>query len=446
MDSNLYVLNPSLESESVESAMTPRAAPNWSRSGDRQACDLTAESSWKTLDRLNLPSDWEFFADRRKMSPEDQASFERIAFRHGQAYDSYLAVEPDGQAMMSADRQMGFAILNCRHVWHIPGGVLAAPERKRELLITLAEIARRNRLIIGIHSVNESDCQLMRELGYEINKFGEEPTLDLRRHSWAGSQFSWVRQQSNHCEREGIVCREIRRKDLAPEQWTEIAGQLERITADDLKDRGVSELRGLEGRLFLDHLGRRRIFVAYQDDSHRLATPTAEDGASPPPSGVAAIQAFLICNPINQGTDWAFEMYRRRKHAVRGVIPHLMRTTIDQMRSEGVRNIRLCTVPGKGAGPGADPRQHWVVGWIMRFWYERLDFLLNVHGQCHFKSRFRPKFENRYLCVTPRSTLFSISTFLSITGATIRPMNCLRQFIRHIRYPVPKARLPNSQP
>jgi len=402
----------------------------------RTSLVATAEPAWRTQGWLKLPHDWEFFPDRRKMSAEDLAAFERVAFMHGAAPDSYLAVEPDGQAMMTADRQMGFGILNCGRVWHLPGGVLASAETKREFLKTLAEVARRNRLVIGVHSVNESDAQIMREVGFEINKFGEEPTLDLTKHTWSGNQLSWVRQQSNNCQREGIVCKELHRSEMSDEQWRDLETQLKKITADDLKDRGVPELRGLEGRLFLDHLGRRRVFIAYHDAQK---SPPGAANTTLRPSGLPEIQAFLICNPMNRGTAWAFEMYRRQKNAVRGVMPHLMRSTVDLLKAEGIGRVSLCTVPGKGSGVGADPRQHWLVGRTMNFWYEKLNFMFNLHGQCHYKSRFRPTFENRYLCVTPHSTMFSIFSFLIVTGASIRPINGLKQWIRQMRNPSPKV-------
>ena len=53
-------------------------------------------------------------------------------------------------------------------------------------------------------------------------------------------------------------------------------------------------------------------------------------------------------------------------------------------------------------------------------WYKRLNFLFNTRGQDHFKSRFRPRYVNRYLCVTPKTSVRSISSFLVTTGG-IRP-------------------------
>jgi phosphatidylglycerol lysyltransferase len=164
----------------------------------------------------------------------------------------------------------------------------------------------------------------------------------------------------------------------------------------------------LEGRLMPDHLYRRRLFVAQHE-------------------GSSGIEAFLVCNPYCNGREWGFEIYRRRRNATRGVMPYLMRSVIDQLQSEGDRRVSLCVVPGKGARQTRTGSDHWLIRQLLGLWYERLNFLFNVKGQEHYKSRFRPTMRDRYICVSRRSSAWSISSFLWTVGAgNNSPTNVLR--------------------
>ena len=119
---------------------------------------------------------------------------------------------------------------------------------------------------------------------------------------------------------------------------------------------------------------------------------------------------------MRNGREWAFETYRKRRDAPRGTIPFLFRDVIDRLQAEGVRTVSLCLVPGRGMDEKAKTSSHWMATFAMSLWYKRLNFLFNTKGQDYFKSRFRPRYVNRYLCVTPKTSINSILSFLIATG------------------------------
>ena len=92
---------------------------------------------------------------------------------------------------------------------------------------------------------------------------------------------------------------------------------------------------------------------------------------------------------------------------MRGTISFLMHQTMQVLQSEGVRHVSLCLVPGMGCNqprPGDSALARW--GFVLAARY--LGFLFDTAGMYHFKSRFRPRFESRYICVRPKITLGSL--------------------------------------
>ena len=44
-------------------------------------------------------------------------------------------------------------------------------------------------------------------------------------------------------------------------------------------------------------------------------------------------------------------------------------------------------------------------------------FIFDVAGMYHFKSRFRPRFEDRFICACPAMTLGAAISFVRVCGA-----------------------------
>ena len=115
------------------------------------------------------------------------------------------------------------------------------------------------------------------------------------------------------------------------------------------------------------------------------------------------------------GEGWAFEIYRQRPDAVRGTVPYLMHQAIEALRHENVRRVSLCLIPGLRAVaplPGDSP----LVRRALALGSRHFNFVFDTAGLFHFKSRFRPRFESRYLCVRPRVTLGSAWSFVRLLG------------------------------
>ncbi len=320
---------------------------------------------------------------------------EQLAFHFGTAPESYEIAISDESFLITPCKRGVVNVIVDGNIWHIPGGILAPPDLRPQIVEWLKHIAENHGKTLAVYSIGAEDVVAFRDSGYEVSRFGMEPFVDLKGLTWSGSRFQWVRRQANFCTRAGLVVREI----VTSEEQRLLASALLGIMHDDLSGRTYPKpLRLLEAVFDPTNLQQRRLFVAMKDDQ---------------------IQAFVACTPMHNGTEWAFETYRKATDSVRGVVPFLFKTVMDSMQSEGVSRVSLCLVPGKKLNKRI-PNDSVLVNRLLSLWYRRMNFLFNVQGLDHFKQRFRPEEQVRYVCVSPKSTLRSAISFARVTGA-LRP-------------------------
>ena len=335
---------------------------------------------------------------RSMLNSEERVRLERFAFEHSTSAESYDIVISNGSYLETPCKNGVISVLPLGRFWHASGSLMAPDEFKPEMVRWLKRVCESQKKTLAVYSVGTDEAPLFVDAGFEVSKFGEEPILDLGAIAWRGKEFEWVRRQTNFCLRAGLEVVEV----AVEAERRAVSDELIEIMYEDLKLRTYPKpLRLLEGQFDPLLLFRRRLFVA------RSRT-------------TGCIEGFLACSPMNNGNAWAFETYRKRLDAPRGTIPFLFRDVIDRLQAEGVRNVSLCLVPGRGLQINAKPPSSKMASFAMSLWYKRLNFLFNTKGQDYFKSRFRPRYVNRYICVTPKTTVRSMVSFLVATGG-IKP-------------------------
>jgi len=340
----------------------------------------------------------ELLVNRRSLSDNQRQELEQLAFDHACVPESYDIAVSDGHVLRTPCGRGAVSVLADGRYWHIAGGLLAPEALKPKMIGWLRELSEKDRRTIAVYNVPLVDALRFQETGFVVNKFGEEAFLNPQDVDWSGKMFEWVRRQSNFCTRSDVVICEI----TDPEEQLSLGPALLSIMSEDLSWRTLDKpLRLLEGEFKPHVLQRRRLFVAkrrHEDD----------------------IEAFLACSPVAGGRGWAFETYRKRRNSTRGVTTFIFRTVIDQLRHEGVEYVSLCLIPGRNVKHSTIGNGDWRIRTVLSIWFDRMDFVFNAKGQDHFKSRFRPEYADRFLCVAPRNSITSLWSFLKTTGA----MNC----------------------
>jgi phosphatidylglycerol lysyltransferase len=379
-------------SENVTTAHDSEPADRMEKHRSFWAVDNTGQ---KISAHVNAAKSTPVLRCRKTLSAAEQVRLEQHAFQYASAPESYdIAISP-GHILQTSCGQGMFGVLPDFHVWHMPGGIIAPSHLKPMMIDELKKLALAQKKIVAVYSVGEDEVSMFQNAGFAVNKFGEEPVLDLGGIKWQGHAYEWVRRQTNFCRRHGLEITEI----TSPAEQQSLADELNEIVREDLKVRVYSKpLHLLEGLFDPYLIRRRRLFVA-RDKSNGI------------------IQGFVACSPLQGGQEWAFETYRKRSTAPRGTTAYIFREVIDRLQSEGVERVSLCLVPGKGVEHDHSATSDYKVRFMLNMWYYHLNFLFNVQGQNYFKSRFRPRYINRYIAVYPKNTLFSIGTFLKTSGA-----------------------------
>lgn len=348
-------------------------------------------------------------------------SLEECAYRYGGSYESYLAIEPERSAFWSADGRgvISYVADGC-HV-HVAGGLLCDDAGKATLLDEAVAWAGATGRRLSFYNIRPEDLPLFCGRGFQATRWGDDQIIPLRGWSWSGKAFEWVRRQTNFVRRHGMTFEECRPEALRFEEWQAVAAEIGSVSRLALLRRPqVREIGFLNGSFDPDNLGRRRLFVAR----------STEEGGR--------IDGFLLCNPARGGTEWSLETYQQRPDAVRGTIPFLMHQTLVQLQAEGVERASLCVVPATRWGDLRPGESRLVRGMLAASRFA--GFIFDAGGLYHFKSRFRPVAEPRYLCVSPRATLGSLWSFIRISGALdLSPLKVLRRMGRRRHSGMPAA-------
>ncbi len=347
------------------------------------------------------------------MPPDAVALLERYAYDHGETYDSYLVMDDDRQYFWSPGRSGVIGFVRWHRTLNVLGGLLAAPGQQDQLLEKFLEYVRLNRLTVNFINIGRDQKKLFRRHDFQINKCTEELIVRLERENWQGKAYEWLRRQENFCIRQHLRVEEID-PQTDPEYYRErIVPQLEEVNHEHL----IGTLHGrelvfYEGRFDPWSLLRRRLFVTWQGDR---------------------IVAFVICNPALGGDLWAIEMYRRRSSAPRGVIPFTILQVLRQLKDEGVHYGSLSSVPFLRCGPPIKGDDIRFQGVCQIFWHG-MNWLFDVRGIYHFKSRFRPHFRELYLATYPRMTYPSMLALLvSWELLRVSPLRLARHLVQYWR-------------
>lgn len=324
----------------------------------------------------------------------------QMAYKYGQVYDSYLAAESERQWFWSSDRRGVLSFVRIgRHV-KIGGGLLAPPEAREKLLREFLALCRRNDWTAAFFTITDQDAPLFRSLGFEVTKWGEDPIVDLPEWSSRGKSHEWLRRQENHCRRQNAACTEWKPLEASQTELQTTFAEIEEVSREWLADKPQARPLGFfNGEPDLEHLARQRVFLVRAD------------------GGSGRLEAFVFASPFHGGAMWALDVYRHRTDAVRGAVPFAMLCALRELQASGVRAVSLCMVATLGCGTTSREGTTFVTNLLA--WGGRcLSPLFDLAGMYHYKSRFRPRFEPRYVCVWPRATLMNTLTTFYLTGVT----------------------------
>ncbi|MCA9074628.1 MAG: DUF2156 domain-containing protein [Planctomycetaceae bacterium] len=323
---------------------------------------------------------------------------QKFVFEHGQVYNSYLATEPSRELFWSTDGQGVVSFVRRGRHLLCGGGLIAPPEHRAELLRQFIGFTREYGLRPVFFDIQSDVVPLLREYDFKATKIGEDALVDLQDNTFAGKPYEWVRRQSNYCQRHGLHVTEIRPSKLSPDEWSSVLNEVQQVADASLEGKPQSqEMRFVVGRLGEHELGLRRLFIARSDE------------------GRGRIEGFVVLNPMAGGRRWATEIYRYRPDAVRGTVAYIIHQLMLQLITEGVQQVGLCMIPGRNCEQ-PNEGDAWLIRNVFSYSKRLLNGVFDAAGLEHFKTRFRPQFEDLYVCTPARPSIGAFWTFFQETG------------------------------
>jgi phosphatidylglycerol lysyltransferase len=358
-----------------------------------------------------VPEGCSHVAGRDDLSATQLGILETLAYREGEAYDSYLALERGLEYFFDGGSQGAVGFTRWRDHLFVVGGLLAAESRRPRLLRQFMQFAEANGCEISFLNVLGRDVPAFRAAGFSVSKVGEEPVVPLADCTWKGADFAWVRRQENFCVRSGVRFEEVIPDADCPVYRNQVAPELLEVSSEHLSDTVYGrELSMMVGRLDPLKMFRKRLFVARKN---------------------GRIEAFVIANPGRNGDLWSVETYRKRTDATRGVIAFLIAQIARQLRSEDVTLLSLCQVPTLRVKQGTRSDSGFVTSGL-HFWWKCLPWFYDPPRQYHFKSRFRPQYRECFVATYPKTRVLPMLAFFFKWGVIVPdlkrlPMQMLRR-------------------
>jgi phosphatidylglycerol lysyltransferase len=359
-----------------------------------------------------LPDGCEHY-DGHHPPPELISDVREFAFRFGETFVSYLVTEEGWETFWSPGRRGLIRFVRWGRYAFSVGGLLAAPDDQPELLRLFLEFVRSRGWTMTFYNIGRDRLPLFWDHGCQATKCGEEPIVRLDRSTWKGKELEWVRRQENYCRRQGLEVHEVLPDTTDPTYRDVVAPELATISQEHVANTlHGRELRYVVGQFKPFAMGHQRLFVARSAER---------------------IEGFLVCNPGLEGRMWAIEMYRRRTDAPRGVIPYAMVQAMRRLQEEGIAYCSLSAIPALRC-EHTTRGDSWAARGAYVYWWRYFNWLYDVRGIYHFKSRFRPDYRKMYLVSWPRTTILSLIGVGMVWGVFwFSPWKLLRNLLAESR-------------
>jgi len=361
-----------------------------------------------------VPDGCSHIADRDLLTPDQLKVLEALAYREGEYYDSYLALEHGLEYFFGCNGQGVVCFTRWQKHLFVVGGLLTAESRRGRLLSQFMDFAVRNRFEISFLNILNKDVTAFRNAGFMVSKVGEEPVVPLETCTWQGADYAWIRRQENFCVRTGVQFEEVSPDANCPIYKDQTAPELLEVSRDHLEHTVYGrELSMMVARLEPGSMFRKRLFVARK---------------------AGRIEAFVIANPGRNGDLWSVETYRKRVDATRGVIAFLITQIARQLRAEEVKLLSLCQVPALRVKHGTRSDSAFVTSG-MQFWWKYLPWFYDPPRQYHFKSRFRPQYRECFVATYPKTRIAPMLAFFFKWGVIVPdlkrlPMQMLKRMAK----------------
>lgn len=287
---------------------------------------------------------------------------------------SAFAVQDDKHHLLAAGNRALIAFSMRGSVAVACGDPLAAEEDFESSVRDYTDYCRRNGWTPCIYEAAEEKLPLYSRLGLQSLKLAEEAIIDLKEFSLTGGTRANLRAMVNKTLKTGM---KVLRYERGLKQDPSLDRQLEAVSAEWLAEKRLPEMGFTLGRFSLEGLERIPVFIAMLEGE---------------------VKAFCTWLLYRNGEAVVLDLMRKRKDAISGTMDLLLAESLLQLKDAGVPEASLSNAPLANINAPHDTLDRGV-----RLLFENMNSFYGYKNLFHFKKKFSPRWEGRYL-VYPAGT------------------------------------------
>jgi phosphatidylglycerol lysyltransferase len=306
-------------------------------------------------------------------TPEDLDKSAEIAGAFPRTY-SYLALLGDKELLFNDERNAFLMFGVEKRSWVGMGDPVGPEEEHADLVWRFREMCDRHGGWTVFYQVSGRSLHLYVDLGLSLIKLGEEARVPLPRFSLEGSRRKKLRHAHRRAVEEGA------RFEIIPASEVEaILPELEEISNEWLRAKSTREKGFSLGRFDPDYLKRLPMALVRQGD--RV-------------DGDDRIVAFANLWPGGDKEELSIDLMRHRESAPFGIMDYLFLELLLWGKAEGYSWFNLGMAPLAGLEARALAPLWSRLGALV---FRHGEHFYNFQGLRHYKDKFDPVWEPRYL-------------------------------------------------
>jgi phosphatidylglycerol lysyltransferase len=257
------------------------------------------------------------------------------------------------------------------------GDPIGPLEDRRETIVSFQQFCDRNDWFPAFYEVPPTQFDLYSALGFQFLQVGEEAIVDLTAFSLKGKANQNLRTALNKLSKTGYSV-----QVHAPPIADALLAQLKPVSDEWLKTKQGNEKQFSIGWFDADYLRDCLIGAVYSPDD--------------------SVVAFISMMSGYHQPEVTVDLMRHRHDLPNGTMEGLFASVFQQLQQEGWQRFNFSLSPLAGVGENPESRR---VEKALRYLGQHLNQFYNFQGLHHFKEKFRPQWEPRYLAHPGRASL-----------------------------------------
>lgn len=348
------------------------------------------------------------FYTKEQLAHTDHTEAELI-YRYGSNSLAFFGLTSQNRHFLTPDGEGLVSYRLVSNVAVVPGDPVCSPDTFEHVTRSFLHYCARHGWRAAFYQASSEYLEVYRALKLQAFKMGEEAILYPQTFTLKGPAMANVRTSCRRAERDGVILDWY--EGVPPLEVMQQLRYVSNAWLEQKAGKNAAEMGFSTGRLdeLIDNAQKADAIASRSlpEDAPYRAAPRLMTGVATTSSGEAC--AFVTFTPIYgcamrdaiapeqpcsaQGWGWALDLMRRVPHAPPGVMELLLVRAIERCQSCSAQTVSLGMVAMADTAREIAPLQRQLTGFIA----DRLGMLENRRNLFHFKQKFHPCWQSRYI-------------------------------------------------